>query len=128
MTTFRHNSGDGGAAAKGGGGVVGRAFAVIAGGGTAGHVIPALAIARALVDAGHPPEAIYMVGSERGIEAKMFPASGLPHSLLPGRGIERKISAQNVRSVGALGVALQRARKLVRDLRPEVVVAVGGYA
>jgi undecaprenyldiphospho-muramoylpentapeptide beta-N-acetylglucosaminyltransferase len=105
-----------------------RCFALIAGGGTAGHVVPALAIARALVDNGHPPETIHMVGSERGIEATMFPTSGFPHTLLPGRGIERKISTQNIRSMGALGVALQRARRLVRELRPQVVVSVGGYA
>jgi undecaprenyldiphospho-muramoylpentapeptide beta-N-acetylglucosaminyltransferase len=103
-------------------------FALVVGGGTAGHVMPALAIARALGDAGHPHGTIHMVGSERGLEAKLFPAAALPYTLLPGRGIERKISLQNIRSAFSLLVAFGRAWRLVGRLRPRVVVSVGGYA
>ncbi|MSV88488.1 MAG: UDP-N-acetylglucosamine--N-acetylmuramyl-(pentapeptide) pyrophosphoryl-undecaprenol N-acetylglucosamine transferase, partial [Actinobacteria bacterium] len=53
-----------------------KCWAVIAGGGTAGHVSPGLAIAQALVDAGHGAESIHYVGSERGIEARLVPESG----------------------------------------------------
>lgn len=103
-------------------------FALVVGGGTAGHVMPAVAIARALVKRGHPSASIHMAGSERGLEAKLFPDSGFPHTLLPGRGIERRLSWQNVRSLGALVVAFRRAWRLVGRLRPAVVVSVGGYA
>jgi undecaprenyldiphospho-muramoylpentapeptide beta-N-acetylglucosaminyltransferase len=90
--------------------------------------MPAVAIARALTELGHPPASIHMVGSERGLEAKLFPASAYPHTLLPGRGIERKVSLQNVRSVGQLLVAMAKAWRLVGRLKPRVVVSVGGYA
>ena len=103
-------------------------YALVVGGGTAGHVMPALAIARAVTDQGHPPGAVHLVGSERGLEAKLFPTSGHPFTLLPGRGIERKVSVQNVRSVLQLLRALGRAWRLVGKLKPRVVVSVGGYA
>jgi UDP-N-acetylglucosamine--N-acetylmuramyl-(pentapeptide) pyrophosphoryl-undecaprenol N-acetylglucosamine transferase len=105
-----------------------RCFALIAGGGTAGHVQPALAIARALVERGHRQSAVELVGSERGIEARLVPAAGFELTLLPGRGIQRKLSWQNVRSLAALSVAFWRAWRLVGARRPQVVVSVGGYA
>ncbi len=105
-----------------------RCFALVAGGGTAGHVQPAIAIARALVDRGHKQGAVELVGSERGIEARLVPAAGFELTLLPGRGLERKLSWQNVKSLFALVVAMGRAWRLVGRRRPRVVVSVGGYA
>jgi undecaprenyldiphospho-muramoylpentapeptide beta-N-acetylglucosaminyltransferase len=105
-----------------------RCYALIAGGGTAGHVQPALAIARALVERGHPRGGVELVGSERGIEARLVPEAGFELTLLPGRGLQRKLSLQNIRSLGALVVALWRAWRLVGRRRPAVVVSVGGYA
>jgi UDP-N-acetylglucosamine--N-acetylmuramyl-(pentapeptide) pyrophosphoryl-undecaprenol N-acetylglucosamine transferase len=106
----------------------GACFALIAGGGTAGHVQPAIAIARGLVARGHRASSIELVGSERGIESRLVPAAGFALTLLPGRGIERKISLQNVRSLFSLVVAFGRAWRLVGKKRPRVVVSVGGYA
>jgi undecaprenyldiphospho-muramoylpentapeptide beta-N-acetylglucosaminyltransferase len=103
-------------------------FALVVGGGTAGHVMPALAIARALVERGRSDQAVHMVGSERGLEAKLFPAAALPYTLLPGRGIERKISVQNIRSIFSLLVAMGKAWRLVGRMKPRVLVSVGGYA
>jgi UDP-N-acetylglucosamine--N-acetylmuramyl-(pentapeptide) pyrophosphoryl-undecaprenol N-acetylglucosamine transferase len=106
----------------------GACFALIAGGGTAGHVQPAIAIARGLVARGHRASSIELVGSERGIESRLVPAAGFALTLLPGRGIERRISLQNVRSLFSLVVAFGRAWRLVGKKRPRVVVSVGGYA
>jgi len=103
-------------------------FALIAGGGTAGHVQPAIAIARALVARGRRPGSIELVGSERGIESRLVPAAGFELTLLPGRGIERKLSLRNVGSLLALVVAFFKAWRLVGRKRPRVVVSVGGYA
>jgi UDP-N-acetylglucosamine--N-acetylmuramyl-(pentapeptide) pyrophosphoryl-undecaprenol N-acetylglucosamine transferase len=105
-----------------------RTFALIAGGGTAGHVQPAIAIARALVERGHRRPTIELVGSERGIESRLVPEAGFELTLLPGRGLQRRVSWQNVRSLWALLVACRRAWRLVGDRRPRVVVSVGGYA
>jgi UDP-N-acetylglucosamine--N-acetylmuramyl-(pentapeptide) pyrophosphoryl-undecaprenol N-acetylglucosamine transferase len=103
-------------------------FALIAGGGTAGHVQPAIAIARALADRGHPAASIEVVGSERGIETRLVPAAGFALTTLPGRGFERRLSLRNVRSAFALLVAFGRAWRLVGRRKPRVVVSVGGYA
>jgi UDP-N-acetylglucosamine--N-acetylmuramyl-(pentapeptide) pyrophosphoryl-undecaprenol N-acetylglucosamine transferase len=103
-------------------------FALIAGGGTAGHVQPAIAIARALADRGHAAASIELVGSERGIETRLVPAAGFELTTLPGRGFERRLSLRNVRSALALLVAFGRAWRLVGRRRPRVVVSVGGYA
>jgi undecaprenyldiphospho-muramoylpentapeptide beta-N-acetylglucosaminyltransferase len=105
-----------------------RCYALIAGGGTAGHVQPAIAIAKALVARGHKQTAVELVGSERGIEARLVPEAGFELTLLPGRGIQRKLSLQNVTSLMALVVAFWRAWRLVGSRRPQVVVSVGGYA
>jgi undecaprenyldiphospho-muramoylpentapeptide beta-N-acetylglucosaminyltransferase len=103
-------------------------WAVIAGGGTAGHVVPAVAIARALVERGHDPSSIHFVGSKRGIEATMVPAAGFDLTLLPGRGIARRLTWDNIGAVFGLMAALLQAVRLIRRLRPAVTVAVGGYA
>ena len=103
-------------------------FAVVTGGGTAGHVLPALAIADALVAAGHAQASIHYVGAERGIEARLVPPTGYPMTLLPGRGIQRKLTFANVAAVVGLLRAGVRALRLLGRLRPAVVVAVGGYA
>jgi undecaprenyldiphospho-muramoylpentapeptide beta-N-acetylglucosaminyltransferase len=106
----------------------GACFALVAGGGTAGHVQPAIAIARALVQRGHRMGAVELVGSERGIESRLVPAAGFALTLLPGRGFERKLSLRNLRSLVSLVVAFARAWRLVGRKRPQVVVSVGGYA
>src|SRR5690606_19131635 len=85
-------------------------------------------IARALVARGHRQSSIELVGSARGIESRLVPAAGFGLTLLPGRGIERRISLQNVRSLFALLRAFVRAWRLVGRKRPRVVVSVGGYA
>ncbi|MEA2974468.1 MAG: UDP-N-acetylglucosamine--N-acetylmuramyl-(pentapeptide) pyrophosphoryl-undecaprenol [Actinomycetota bacterium] len=107
-------------------------WAIIAGGGTAGHVVPGLAVGRALVERGHPASSIHYVGSERGLEVDMVPQAGFGLTVLPGRGFARKISARlmvdNAGAAWGLSRAVARAAALVRRRRPSVVVAVGGYA
>lgn len=103
-------------------------WAIVAGGGTAGHVLPGIAVARALVGRGHDPSTIHFVGAERGIEAELVPAAGFGITTLPGRGLERRVSLQNVVAAWGLLVALARAVVLVRRRRPAVVLVLGGFA
>ena len=105
-----------------------RVWAVIAGGGTGGHVVPAIAIARALVARGHSESSILFVGSSRGIECRMVPSAGFELVALPGRGIARRLTAANMKAVAGLLLGFLRALELLRRRRPSVVVVVGGYA
>lgn len=101
---------------------------VIAGGGTGGHVTPALAIAEALVAAGRAPEEILFVGSTRGIERRLVPEAGFAIVLLPGRGVERRLSLQAVGAVLQIMAGVVRGFWLMLRSRPRVVVSVGGFA
>lgn len=103
-------------------------FAIIAGGGTAGHVLPGLAVAEALVARGHDRASIHYVGSEGRIEARLVPEAGFAVTLLTGRGIERRLTLRNLGAIVGIIRACLHAVVLVRRLRPRVVVAVGGYA
>ncbi len=103
----------------------------MAGGGTAGHVLPALAVARAL-SAAHGEGSVELVGSRRGLDSDLVSDSGIPVTLLPGRGLSRRRNAralaQNLGSIAQLALAGVMAAVLVLRRRPEVVVAMGGYA
>lgn len=103
-------------------------WAVIAGGGTAGHVVPGLAVAGALVARGHRPETIHWVGGRRGSEGKLVAAAGFKATLLPGRGIERRLTPANLGALWGLGRAGVAAVALLRRRRPAVVLAMGGWA
>jgi undecaprenyldiphospho-muramoylpentapeptide beta-N-acetylglucosaminyltransferase len=109
-----------------------RRYAVVAGGGTAGHVVPALAVARALADSGHDRTAIEMVASTRGNEGSLLAGEGFGVTLLPGRGLSRRLHprdlARNAGAVASVGLATWRAVVAFGRWRPAVAVAVGGYA
>lgn len=107
-------------------------YALISGGGTGGHVFPALALAEELVARGHARDDVHFVGAQRGLEATLVPVAGFAIDLLPGRGLERKLTPRtllrNLRTLWDTLVALRRAFAVVRRTRPRVVVGVGGYA
>ncbi len=105
-----------------------RRFAVIAGGGTAGHVHPGLAVADALVQRGHDRASILYVGSQRGIEHDLVPTAGFELKTLPGKGIPRGLSLDAVRAVLALTRGIAEAVALLRKERPSVVLSLGGFA
>lgn len=106
----------------------GSCVAIITGGGTAGHTNPGIAIAQAIVDAGVDPSAVHFVGATRGNEGVLVPAAGFSIDLLPGRGLQRRLTVTNVKSAAALLQGLGRAVRIVGRRRPSVVVCLGGYA
>jgi UDP-N-acetylglucosamine--N-acetylmuramyl-(pentapeptide) pyrophosphoryl-undecaprenol N-acetylglucosamine transferase len=107
-------------------------YALVTGGGTGGHVYPALAVADELVRRGHPPDEIRFVGARRGIESVAVPAAGFALDMLPGRGLRRRRTLAAVRdnllAVGGAARALLSAGRILRRARPRVVLGVGGYA
>jgi UDP-N-acetylglucosamine--N-acetylmuramyl-(pentapeptide) pyrophosphoryl-undecaprenol N-acetylglucosamine transferase len=100
---------------------------VVAGGGTGGHLYPALAIADAL-RAVRPDVRVLFIGAERGLEARVLPERAEWHQLLPVHGVDRAHPLGSWRALTGLLVSLARVRKLFREHRPEVVVVTGGYA
>jgi len=99
---------------------------LIAGRGTGGHVIPALAIGRELRDA-HRAE-VRFVGTARGIETRLVPEAGFPLELIRVGQLKNVSLATRVRTLADLPLGLLRCIELVRSFRPDVVVGVGGYA
>lgn len=106
----------------------GNTFCVVTGGGTAGHVLPALAIAEALVANGHRPDEIAYIGAQRGIETRLLPQTPYPHHFLDVVGLQRRLTPSNLGFPIKLVRSVGRARALLSQLRPAVVVSVGGYA
>jgi UDP-N-acetylglucosamine--N-acetylmuramyl-(pentapeptide) pyrophosphoryl-undecaprenol N-acetylglucosamine transferase len=100
---------------------------LIAGGGTGGHLFPGVAVAQELRRR-HPDARIVFVGTARGIEARAVPKAGFELELLPVSGLRRAGFKGLVLGLARLPLALLGAIKLVRRLRPDVAVSVGGYA
>lgn len=109
-------------------GEVGDTWAIVAGGGTAGHLLPGLAVAEALVAGGRDRSTIHFVGAARGPESELVPAAGFTVEVLPGRGIQRRLALANFGAVLDLLRAMWRGVRIVRRRRPAVVVVLGGYA
>ena len=103
-------------------------WAVISGGGTAGHVSPGLAIAEEIVARGADRAEVGWIGSSRGLESRLVPEAGFALLALPGRGIQRRLTLVNVGSVLGLVAAIVRAVGAFARRRPSAVVALGGYA
>jgi len=107
-------------------------YAVVTGGGTSGHVIPAIAICELLVEAGHPISDIRYVGSRRGVERELMQSTQIASEYLPISGLQRSWNFQGVARNALLPWRLLWSRILARGLvklwSPSVVVSVGGYA
>jgi len=101
--------------------------AVFSGGGTGGHLYPALALAEALA-ALRPDLRLFFVGARRGVEARILPERGLDHLLLPVRGFRRGRFLENLAVFWALLRSLAITGQLFSELRPGIVVVTGGYA
>lgn len=100
---------------------------LISGGGTGGHIFPALSIANA-VKRRYPDADILFVGALGRMEMERVPAAGYKIEGLPVAGFDRKRLWRNFGVFLKLWKSLRKARKIVRDFRPDVAIGVGGYA
>ena len=100
---------------------------LISGGGTGGHIFPAVSIANALKRK-QPDCEILFVGAEGRMEMERVPAAGYKIVGLPIAGFDRKRLWRNVAVLYKLMKSLYKARKVVKDFQPDVAVGVGGYA
>lgn len=99
---------------------------MIAGGGTGGHLIPALALARA-IERRRPDAKVFHVGTPRGPDRDLLSDSGRPYRLIEAPRVERSRRWRNALLPVRLASALLEARRLVRSFDPHVVVGTGGY-
>ncbi len=100
--------------------------AVLAGGGTGGHVIPALAIAHELRALYHAE--VVFIGTSRGIENRLVPAAGFELKLVDVGALKRVSLAKRIATMAALPAAIFRSWSILNDFQPDVVIGVGGYA
>lgn len=100
---------------------------IISGGGTGGHIFPAISIANAIKQA-YPDTDFLFVGALGRMEMEKVPAAGYPILGLPVRGFDRKNIFRNIGVVKDLLRSLSKAYKAIRTFKPDVVVGVGGYA
>jgi UDP-N-acetylglucosamine--N-acetylmuramyl-(pentapeptide) pyrophosphoryl-undecaprenol N-acetylglucosamine transferase len=100
---------------------------IISGGGTGGHIFPAISIANALrrID---PGTEILFVGAEGRMEMEKVPAAGYKIKGLPVAGFYRSLTPKNIVVLYKLVKSLSLAGRIIRDFKPDVVVGVGGYA
>ncbi|MDR2621361.1 MAG: undecaprenyldiphospho-muramoylpentapeptide beta-N-acetylglucosaminyltransferase, partial [Dysgonamonadaceae bacterium] len=100
---------------------------IISGGGTGGHIFPALSIAGALKER-YPDAEILFVGAENRMEMERVPAAGYPIVGLPVAGFDRKNPLKNISVIFKLLKSMYLARKTLKKFQPDIVVGVGGYA
>jgi UDP-N-acetylglucosamine--N-acetylmuramyl-(pentapeptide) pyrophosphoryl-undecaprenol N-acetylglucosamine transferase len=100
--------------------------AILAGGGTGGHVIPALAIAQQLQK--QYKSEILFIGTARGIENRLVPAAGFPLKLVQVGALKNVTLATRLRTFSDLPRSVWESRRIFREFRPDVVIGVGGYA
>ncbi len=101
-----------------------RPHALLAGGGTGGHVFPALAVAEELLRRGWR---VSFAGGAMGLEARLVPARGIPFHALPAKPLVDKRSGEKVRALVTLGRSALAARRLVRTHCVDAVLGTGGY-
>lgn len=99
---------------------------VVSGGGTGGHIYPALSIVRELKKQQPDVEVLY-IGTERGLESKIVPAEGIPFRTIEIQGFKRSLSMENFKTVRLFLKSIKDAKKLLKDFQPDVVIGTGGY-
>ena len=103
---------------------------LMAGGGTAGHINPAIAIADT-IRRKHPDAEIMFVGTVRGMESRLVPMAGFEFTSMPVAGFQRKLTPENIkrniRALYYLAMSGSRAAKIIRDFQPDIAIGTGGY-
>ena len=97
---------------------------ILSGGGTAGHINPALALAEVLADRGCD---VVFAGTPQGVEARLVPQAGLPFRAFEAAGFDRARPASLVKGVSKIAKSTREAKRWFAEARPDVVVGFGGY-
>lgn len=99
---------------------------VISGGGTGGHIYPALALIRAIRKRDPEAEFLY-IGTEKGLESTIVRREGIPFEAIEITGFKRALSLENVKTVTRFFKGVTRSKALIRAFKPDAVIGTGGY-
>lgn len=99
---------------------------LVTGGGTGGHIYPALAFIR-YVQKIQPDSEFLYVGTHRGLENKIVPETGISFKTIKIQGFKRKLSFDNVKTVQLFLESIKRSKEILREFKPDIVIGTGGY-
>lgn len=99
---------------------------LVTGGGTGGHIYPALAFIR-YVQKIQPDSEFLYVGTHRGLENKIVPETGISFKTIKIQGFKRKLSFENIKTVQLFIESIKRSKEILREFKPDVVIGTGGY-
>ena len=100
---------------------------IMTGGGTGGHIYPAIAIADKIVERAHDSEVLF-VGTTHGLEKELVPKAGYPIEFVTVRGIDRKHPLNNIKVFMDYNKGKSQAKKIIEEFEPDIVIGTGGYA
>lgn len=98
--------------------------AILAAGGTAGHINPAIAIAREIEQRGGE---VLFIGNETGMEKELVPKEGFEIECIRVSGFKRNLSPQNIKTAWQAAAGLAATRKIIKNFKPDIVIGCGGY-
>ena len=99
---------------------------IISAGGTGGHIYPALAIINKIKEE-EPDSEILYIGTTDRMEKDLIPNLGYKYEALEVKGLKRKISLDNIKTITCFVAAIKRAKEIIKDFDPDIVIGCGGY-
>lgn len=99
---------------------------IISGGGTGGHIYPAITIYKEIMKQ-HPDAKVLYVGTKQGLEATLVPKEGIEFTTIPVQGLQRQLSLGTLVTLGKTALGIVKANAIICKFRPDVVIGTGGY-
>ncbi|WEG74300.1 undecaprenyldiphospho-muramoylpentapeptide beta-N-acetylglucosaminyltransferase [Vagococcus intermedius] len=99
---------------------------LVSGGGTGGHIYPAVSLVKHLREQ-HPTAEFLYVGTERGLESKIVPEANIPFKTIEIQGFRRSLSLENFKTVYLFLKSVRDSKKIIKEFKPDVVLGTGGY-
>lgn len=99
---------------------------LLSGGGTGGHIYPALALMKRIKEIQPAAQFLY-VGTERGLESTIVPKAGIPFKSVEIQGLRRSLSLENFKTLYLMMTSVTKSKKIIKEFSPDVVIGTGGY-
>lgn len=99
---------------------------VVSGGGTGGHIYPALALVKTVLSENPDAEVLY-IGTERGLESSIVPRNHIPFQTIEITGFKRKLSFENIKTIIRFIKGVNKSKQILQQFKPDIVIGTGGY-